>query len=248
MEIKNPLIDKVATSYLYVITITTLIIIVTNLSDLLILLGLHIIILLILRSFKLRKNFLVFIVTIALFQMVFQRSGDIILLGFITRQGLYYSIATSVRLFVIMSTSDIILDISRNDLINLLRFMRIPAEIVLMYTLTLLFVDNLRQRSREILVAIQLRGLDIQKLNLIMKFRLLKKLLLPLFIGSLLKAKKIAAALEIRGYGSTRNPTSLYKIRYRFKYALLQLFIIASAAVFYYMSSKGFYESFLLDW
>lgn len=125
----------------------------------------------------------------------------------------------SVKIFLMIlivtiltsTTSSIQLTCALEDILNPLRFLRLPiSEWSTTIALGLRFIPSLLDESNRILKAQSSRGLDFKNGNLFDKFFSLSSLVVPLFSIAFKKAGELANAMEARGY----NPRYL-RTRYR---------------------------------
>lgn len=109
------------------------------------------------------------------------------------------------------TTTSIQLTCALEDILNPLRFLRLPiSEWSTTIALGLRFIPSLLDESNRILKAQSSRGLDFKNGNVIDKVSALISLVVPLFSIAFKKAAELANAMEARGY----NPRYL-RTRYR---------------------------------
>lgn len=128
---------------------------------------------------------------------------------------LYVSIKIFLMILIVTiltsTTSSIQLTCALEDILNPLRFLRLPiAEWSTTIALGLRFIPSLLDESNRILKAQASRGLDFKNGNIKDKVFSLTSLVVPLFSIAFKKASELANAMEARGY----NPRYL-RTRYR---------------------------------
>ena len=224
---------------------------------LLLFLCLHIVALL---GFKVKPDrgfYLILILFFMLIQLIFQRGGYELLglnitngyhIAVITSGGLISSLTTGIRLFIVLSSGLMLANIPSMRLLQVLLLWRLPTELAMLFVLTTGFIPLLTNRVKEVLISIQLRGIDLRTLPLRKKIVLFEHLLYPIFISCLLRAKAIAAALEIRGYGVAKRPTFIEKVDYGYKDVLTQVFIVVFAVLICIYKWRVLNEGHILDW
>jgi energy-coupling factor transport system permease protein len=57
------------------------------------------------------------------------------------------------------------------------------------------------------------RGLELEKGNPIARIKKFVPILVPLIINEVIRSGELAEAMESRGYGISKNPTSLYSLK-----------------------------------
>lgn len=128
---------------------------------------------------------------------------------------IYVSIKIFLMILIVTiltsTTTSIQLTCALEDILNPLRFLRLPiSEWSTTIALGLRFIPSLLDESNRILKAQASRGLDFKNGNLLDKVSSLISLVVPLFSIAFKKAAELANAMEARGY----NPRYL-RTRYR---------------------------------
>jgi energy-coupling factor transport system permease protein len=146
---------------------------------------------------------------------------------------LSFSIAMILRIYIMVSAFSIFfLTVDPNDLALSLISMKIPYEFAFSFSLAFRFVPTIANEAQNILDAQQSRGYEMQKKGLINQIKNLFPLLIPLVICSIKRAFNVAEALESRAFGSRKERTFYYKIKFSTKdwfftcYVLLILIIL----------------------
>ena len=122
------------------------------------------------------------------------------------------------------------LTVDPNDLALSLMSMKIPYEYAFSFSLAFRFVPTIAQEAGNIQDAQQSRGYEMQTSGFINQIKNLFPLLVPLIVCSIKRAFNVAEALESRAFGSQKERTFLYTIKYSIKdwifTMLLFLFLI----------------------
>ena len=71
------------------------------------------------------------------------------------------------------------------------------------------FIPVLAEDFRDALVAIQLRGVDLESISLKQKFNLYTYILMPVVAGALIRARRIAIAMDARAFRAHKYRTWL---------------------------------------
>jgi len=148
--------------------------------------------------------------------------------------GLGNAILYSVRfLAIISSTSVFFVTTSPDELEQIMKWMRVPRDIVFAFVTAVRFIPVVMLDAFQIMDAQKSRGLEFEKGNLLRRVRNMVPILIPLVVNSVIRSGELAEAMESRAYGSTPKPTSLYEMRMRWYDAavgvgsLLLLFAVA---------------------
>jgi len=130
--------------------------------------------------------------------------------------GLQNAILYSVRFIaIISSTSVFFVTTSPDELEQIMKWMRVPRDIVFAFVTAVRFIPVVMLDAFQIMDAQKSRGLEFEKGNLLRRVRNLVPILIPLVVNSVIRSGELAEAMESRAYGSTPRPTSLYEMRLR---------------------------------
>ncbi len=181
------------------------------------------------------RRFLPLLFFIAVIHALFSRAGEPLLVfnGFalMTLEGLLRGAATMLRFFVILAAAAVMAAEENRRVIGALNQMRIPYLFSFLLTTALRFLPTFGQAFSQSLTAIQLRGVQLEKLSLRQKFSLYSYLFLPVVADSVGKAKMLAAVMEARGFGAFKKRTYYTQVRLScFDWLLLGF--LASTGVF----------------
>jgi len=86
--------------------------------------------------------------------------------------------------------------------------MKVPYEIAFMVSIAVRFLPIFRNEMIDMVTALQLRGIDLKKLGYREKIKVYQYLLLPITTNSILMAKELATAMEMRGFRAYAQRTS----------------------------------------
>jgi len=140
---------------------------------------------------------------------------------------LSFAIAMILRIFVMISAFSIFfLTVDPNNLALSLISMKIPYEFAFSFSLAFRFVPTIAKEAQNIMDAQQSRGYEMQEKGLINQIKNLFPLLIPLIICSIRRAFNVAEALESRAFGSTKERSYYYTIKYSFKDWIFTLYLI----------------------
>ncbi|MFW9968698.1 MAG: energy-coupling factor transporter transmembrane component T family protein [Candidatus Odinarchaeota archaeon] len=138
-----------------------------------------------------------------------------------------FAIAMILRIYIMISAFSIFfLTVDPNDLALSLISMKFPYEFAFSFSLAFRFVPTIANEAQNILDAQQSRGYEMQKKGLISQVKNLFPLLIPLIICSIKRAFNVAEALESRAFGSRKQRTYYYTIKYSFKDWIFTLYLL----------------------
>ncbi len=131
---------------------------------------------------------------------------------------LSFAIAMILRIYIMVSAFSIFfLTVDPNDLALSLISMKFPYEFAFSFSLAFRFVPTIAIEAQNILDAQQSRGYEMQRKGLINQIKNLFPLLIPLIICSIKRAFNVAEALESRAFGSRKERSYYYRIKYSLK-------------------------------
>ncbi|MFX0020891.1 MAG: energy-coupling factor transporter transmembrane component T family protein [Candidatus Hermodarchaeota archaeon] len=140
---------------------------------------------------------------------------------------LSFAIAMILRIYIMISAFSIFfLTVDPNDLALSLISMKLPYEFAFSFSLAFRFVPTIAIEAQNILDAQQSRGYEMQKKGLISQIKNLFPLLIPLIICSIRRAFNVAEALESRAFGSKKERTFYYSIKYTMKDWIFTIYLL----------------------
>ena len=120
-------------------------------------------------------------------------------------------------LIMITAFSIFFLTVHPNDLALSLISMKVPYEFAFSFSLAFRFVPTIAIEAQNIMDAQQSRGYEMKQTGLINQIKNLFPLLVPLIVSSIKRAFNVAEALESRAFGTIKNRTYYYSIKYSVK-------------------------------
>ncbi|MBP1925816.1 energy-coupling factor transport system permease protein [Sedimentibacter acidaminivorans] len=219
-----------------VLLLSTLALIYNEISMLFIILLISLSVSLLIKSdvavvfFKLKKVFIL-MVFIAIAQSMFIKMGQPILkfhnIVIITDYGIRSALQFILRISIIVVSATIITTSTSREIVQGLVQWKCPYEIAFMVSIAIRFLPILKEEMSDMIIAIQLRGIDIKKVKLIKKIKIYKYIMLPIVTNSILKARELSLAMEMRGFRAYSTRTSYMVL----KMNRLDYLIIASSIV-----------------
>lgn len=150
--------------------------------------------------------------------------------------GLLHAFLYSVRfLAIISSTSVFFVTTSPDELEQIMKWMRVPRDVVFAFVTAVRFIPVVMLDAFQIMDAQKSRGLEFEKGNIARRVRNMVPILIPLVVNSVIRSGELAEAMESRAYGSTPKPTSLYGMSMRWRDYLVSgvSLVVFSAATLY---------------
>ncbi|MFX1409932.1 MAG: energy-coupling factor transporter transmembrane component T family protein [Promethearchaeota archaeon] len=140
---------------------------------------------------------------------------------------LSFAISMIVRISIMVSAFSIFfLTVDPNDLALSLISMKFPYEFAFSLSLAFRFIPTIASEAQNIIDAQQSRGYEMQKSGLINQIKNLFPLLIPLIICSIRRAFNVAEALESRAFGSKKERTFYYTIKFSFKDWIFTIYLL----------------------
>lgn len=163
------------------------------------------------------KKFIILFIGIAFLQSIFSPSGktmfsigDYILL---TDGGLTKGIRVLFRMLIIVISAAIVKGSSSREIIQGLVQWKVPYEIAFMVSLAIRFLPILGQEVKDAYTAIQLRGIEIDELNLRKRLKIYSYLFMPILAGVFYRARELSTSIEARAFRAYPERTSLIRLQ-----------------------------------
>ena len=133
------------------------------------------------------------LVSVTLLQALF--SGDIL-------KGLLIGAAVLERLVILMLGGALLAGYPGHALVQAMLQLRLPYQLAYMVSVGLRFVPQFSESFRDSLTAMQLRGVDFHRMKWKVRFKIYTYLLMPTIASGVNSARKLAMAMELRGFGA----------------------------------------------
>jgi len=184
-----------------------------------------------------------------IFQCIYVKGTPLLVLGplIITREGLYLSVLTFLRLFILylsstiltMTTSPMKLASGLEALFAPLRSLKVPVnQLSMLISISLRFVPTIIEEAEMITRAQKSRGAPVNSAKKLIRFKTSMAVLIPLIVGSLKRATDLATAMESRCYTGGPSYSRLRKLRFG-RSDLLALVIIAASCILPLLCFRG---------
>jgi energy-coupling factor transport system permease protein len=179
---------------------------------------------------------------IALLQSIFNGYGTVYLqvgrVALVTSGGLLSGGAFLCRMIILMLSAVFLAAEDSRRLVQGLVQIRMPYELAFMFSVALRFIPIFGEEIRNTLTALQLRGIELKKVPMGKRIRVYTYLFLPVFGGTIVRAKDMALAMEMRAFRAYKTRTSYKILRLNRKDILLLIVTTAGTAIvltLYYM-------------
>ena len=174
---------------------------------------------------------------IVILQSIFSRSGAVIfsVKGFtlLTVGGLIKGAEFILRISIIIFSATIVISSSYREIVQGLVQLKIPYEIAFMVSVGIRFLPMLRNEFKDVMTAIQLRGVDFKKIPIKKRVRVYSYVFTPVVAGAIKKAQKLSIAMETRAFRAFPNRTSYLVLKMTARDHIVIVFsFLFTAAVF----------------
>jgi len=164
----------------------------------------------------------VMLVSVTALQALF--SGDIM-------KGLLVGAAVLERLVILMLGGALLAGYAGHALVQGMLQLRLPYQLAYMVSVGLRFVPQFSESFRDSLTAMELRGADLRRLPWRARLRIYTYLLMPTIAMGVSRAKMLALAMELRGFGAYDKRSAYAPLRMRGRDWLALAAVIAWGAV-----------------
>jgi len=148
----------------------------------------------------------VMLVSVTLLQALF--SGDIL-------HGLLVGAAVLQRLVILMLGGALLAGYPGHVLVQAMLQLRLPYQLAYMVSVGLRFVPLFGESFRDSLTAMQLRGVDLRRLPWKARLKIYTWLLMPTVAAGVHSARRLAMAMELRGFGALPKRSAYAPLRMR---------------------------------
>ena len=150
-----------------------------------------------------------------------------------TSEGFFYGLSTAMRLDTFLAAGILFLTITRVEEVAYgLGRLGVPYRVGFTLTLSFRLVPVFFDAALAVLQAERCRGLELSRGGLVRRLRRFVPVLVPVLIGALRRADRMAMALELRGFNSGRPRTTYLRARAGAADAVAGV-VLASTAVLY---------------
>ena len=173
---------------------------------------------------------------IVLLQSIFAHPGKIIVkigsFQLLTLGGILLGVEFILRIFIIISSATILLTSSSREIVQGMVQWKIPYEIAFMVSVAIRFLPVLSREFKDIVTAIQLRGIDLYRIQIKKKIKIYYFIFTPVIIGAIRKAQKLSTAMETRAFRAYPKRTSYLVLKMQnIDYWVIAIFSVMTISV-----------------
>ncbi|NLK91050.1 MAG: energy-coupling factor transporter transmembrane protein EcfT [Clostridiales bacterium] len=188
------------------------------------------------------KRLLYVLLAIAVIQSVFSAGGRTLIevgeLVILTTVGLQKGLEFVIRIMIIILSATIITTSNSREIVQGLVQWKLPYEIAFMVSIGIRFLPILIEEIKDSVIAIQLRGIEIEKIPLRERFRVYSYLFTPVFVSTIIRAQKLSMSIEMRGFRAyeTRTSYTVLEMSYTDYLVIFSSLLCTSALMYLYVS------------
>lgn len=182
------------------------------------------------------KKLLPLLLMMLIIQSVFTAGGQVLFslggINILTSNGVDSALCILFRLLTFFSSAMIIMTSNSKDYVLALVQLKIPYEIAFMVLVALRFLPVFMEEIKDTLVAMQLRGVDLQRIPWRRKIKFYTHFFAPLLGSVMIKAHQLAITMEARAFRVYRRRSYLRLLQYSAKdFVAMGFFAIATILV-----------------
>lgn len=196
----------------------------------------------ILVTFLKLKKLLKLMLFIALMQSLLIKTGQPIIklssFVIVTDYGITSALQFVLRISIIVVSATILTTSTSREIVQGLVQWKCPYEIAFMVSIAIRFLPILREEMSDTVIAIQLRGIELNKIKLNKKIEIYKYILLPIVTNSILKARELSSAMEMRAFRAYSTRTSYMVLKMTiYDFLIIALSILVTILLIFYKIS-----------
>jgi energy-coupling factor transport system permease protein len=165
-------------------------------------------------------------------------SATIFIIDILVGYTIIEAVVYSMRFIAIVgSTSIFFLTTSPDELEQVMRWFRLPRDLIFAYVTAVRFVPVLMLDALQIMDAQKSRGLEVEKGNIFKRLKNFSPVLIPLVVNAVVRSGELAEAMEVRAYGAVKKPTMLYDfvMKNSDKFAALLSILLMIPTLYYFL-------------
>lgn len=169
-------------------------------------------------------------------QCLFTRNGTPLLTihgcEIVMWEGLEAGILMMLRILAVVTSALILTTSPSRDYLLALVQCRVPYELAFMIMTAMHFLPLLSAEARDMIGAVQMKGIDLKRIPLRKKASVYLSLMLPLLSRTLRRAEAMSCAMQMRGFRSRPQRTYMRRLTLKKKDKALLLICPLAAAAF----------------
>lgn len=179
--------------------------------------------------------------TLIIVQSIFAGAGvEFLSIGrftVLTSGGIIKGVEFMLRLLIIIVSAAIMTTSNQREIVQGLNQWKVPYEISFMVSVAIRFLPMLAAEIKNTIIAVQLRGIDPQKLKFSKRIKLYRYIFSPVLINTVKKAQKLSVAMEARAFRAYPGRTSYLVLKFSgIDYLIISISLVLMIAIlfFYY--------------
>jgi energy-coupling factor transport system permease protein len=174
---------------------------------------------------------------------VYRNGAPIVSLGIIhlSRASILFGLGKGMKLAELLAASILFLSTTTiEEFSTSLVSLRVPYRVAFAMSLAFRLVPLFMDSAITVVQAQSLRGYDFNQGNVFERMRRYVPAVIPVFMGALRRVNNMAMALEARGFGMGKRPTSLNEYRARFSDIAAFALLLLIGASYFLLYLKGY--------
>lgn len=188
-------------------------------------------------SIKKLKSLLYILIVVTLAQSIFSSDGTpLVTIGkvtFLTTEGLYKGLEFIFRMMIIIFSATILTTSSSREIVQGFVQWGLPYEVAFMVAIGIRFLPILTEEIKDSLIAIQLRGIELDKIPIKKRIHVYSYLFTPIVLGTISKAERLSIAIEMRGFRAYDSRTSYMVLKMSILDYIIIFMSIVTTIIFY---------------
>jgi energy-coupling factor transport system permease protein len=160
-----------------------------------------------------------------------------------TREGLLFGVNAVLKTVSLMLVAPMVIFTTPvDDMVTGLVRSRVPYKIAFIFAATLRFFPLLLTDIGAIIDAQRLRGIAVEKMNILGRIRIYARIAVPLCLGAMVRSQQLEVVLQSKAFSGSKDRTYLHEPRLRTADVLIMLGSLAfllSAFVLYFKLGIG---------
>lgn len=247
MTVKTPLDPR--TKLVIVLSLSTAGVLIRSIGLLTGVLAISIIVALLFKSpffsiLQKLKRILWVIFFLILIQSIFTVNGRSVLsigsFTIVTVEGIMLALQLVMRMMIVITSAAIMTTNSSREIIQGLVQWKVPYEVAFMVSIAIRFLPMLSEEIKDVVTAIQLRGIELEKIPIKKRIKVYSYVLMPIVASTLTKARKLSTAMETRAFGVYEDRTSYHILKMQgVDYVFIAISILGLFAIMSYYYIGG---------
>lgn len=132
----------------------------------------------------------------------------------LTPYGLASSVSVAARFWTVISASLMVATIAQKRLMMGFAGLGLPYEVSFAVSMAARFIPLAYEDMNDAITAVQMRGLDLSRVPVWRRFATYAAILVPVLRTTVLRAQRVATAMEARAWGAMDRRTVLRRVRW----------------------------------